>query len=183
MTDHLKSSETKSTHIENALEIVARNLSVARIGMGMSQEQLAEAAKVSRATIIQLESGSGDPRLSTLAAIANALGISPVFFWIGHDELDAIANAPKSDVAQRIREHLSAEELEDMQRLLRSGIAKNRNKAVTMGTSAATSAGLTAGAIAGSAIGSALIPGIGTAIGAVLGTLLTRTENVKDSDK
>jgi transcriptional regulator with XRE-family HTH domain len=134
----------------------------------MSQDQLSEVAGVSRATIIQIEAAEGDPRLSTLAGVAVALGVSPVFLLLGQDELDAIANAPGSSEAERVRENLSSDQLETMCRLLRSGIAKNRAKAVAMGTSAAAGAGLAAGALAGAAIGTALLPGIGTAIGAAL---------------
>ncbi|MDN0082059.1 helix-turn-helix transcriptional regulator [Crenobacter sp. SG2305] len=183
MTAPSTRTQTSSIYVECALETVARNLYAARIGVGMSQEQLAEAAKVSRATIIQLESGTGDPRLSTLATIADALGIFPALLLIGRDEIDAIANAPNSVEAILISEHLPTKELEGMRRLLQSGIPKNRNKAIIMGTSAATSAGLTAGAIAGAAIGSALIPGIGTVIGAVLGSLLSQHETSKDCGK
>lgn len=175
---------TNSTLSENVLETVALNLSAARIGIGLSQDQLAEAAKVSRATIVQLEGGAGDPRLSTLAAIAAALGITPVLLLIGRDELNAIANMTNNGEAERIREHLSDEEQEEMRRLLRSGLPKNRGKAVNIGTNAATAAGLVvAGAVAGSAIGSALLPGIGTVIGAALGSWLSRSKSTEVDNK
>jgi transcriptional regulator with XRE-family HTH domain len=148
----------------------------------MSQDQLAGAAGVSRATIIQIEAAEGDPRLSTLAGVSAALGVSPVFLLLGRDELDAIANAPGSSEAERVRENLSSDELETMRRLLRSGIAKNRTKAVAMGSNAATAAGLAAGALAGAAIGTALLPGLGTAIGAALSAWVAhkRASETKD---
>lgn len=161
-----------SLPVEDVQDTLARNLSAARGALGMSQEQLAAAAGVSRATINQLEGGAsakGDPRLSTMVHLAAALGISPVFLLLGRDELDAITEAPKSKEIKEIRSHLTAEELDTMRRLLRSGVTKNRTKAVEMGATAAASAGMTAGAIAAAAIGTALLPGIGTAIGAVLG--------------
>lgn len=164
------------SHAELAKETVARNLSAARIGMKLSQDELAAEAGISRTTIVQLEGGEGDPRLSTLAAIAGALGITPVILLIGRDELTAIANASTSGEAERIRKHLSAEGIEDIQRLLRSGLSKNRSKAVAMGAGAATAAGFAAGAVAGSAIGTALLPGIGTIVGAMLGSWLARSE-------
>lgn len=170
------------TFAENSLETIARNLSAARVGMALSQDQLAELAGISRATIVQLEGGEGDPRLSTLVAIAGALGISPLFLFLGRNELKAIANVANSREATRMQEHLSEESLEDMERLLRSGLPKNRNKAVVLGTDAAAAAGFVAGALAGSAIGSALLPGVGTVIGAVLGSWLYRNKAEKISN-
>ncbi|MHB1236853.1 MAG: helix-turn-helix domain-containing protein [Gallionella sp.] len=167
---------------ENSLETIARNLSAARVGMALSQDQLAELAGVSRATIVQLEGGEGDPRLSTLVGIAGALSISPLFLLLGKSELKAIANVANSREAARIQEHLSEESLEDMERLLRSGLPKNRNKAVALGTGAATAAGFAAGAVAGSAIGSALLPGIGTIIGGVLGSWLYHNKPDKNDN-
>jgi len=159
--------------VEEVQDTLARNISAARVVLGMSQEQLATSAGMSRATVNQLEGGStakGDPRLSTVVQLAAALGISPVFLLLGRDELDAIAWAPDSQVVKDVRSHLTADELETMRRLLRSGVAKNRTRAVEMGATAAASAGMTAGAIAAAGIGTALLPGIGTAIGAVIGS-------------
>lgn len=159
------------SRVDDVQDTLARNLSAARGALGMSQDQLATAAGVSRATVNQLEGGAsanGDPRLSTVVSLASALGISPVILLLGRDELDAIAEAPKSKEVKDVRSHLTAEELGTMRRLLRSGVAKNRAKAVEMGTSAAATAGMTA--IAAAAIGTALLPGIGTAIGAVIGS-------------
>jgi transcriptional regulator with XRE-family HTH domain len=54
---------------------VARNLALYRQRAGLTQQQLAELAKVSRATVNLIESGDSDPRLSTLELLANALRI------------------------------------------------------------------------------------------------------------
>jgi transcriptional regulator with XRE-family HTH domain len=156
---------------EQAREAVARNLSAARSALGISQDQLAETAGVSRATINQLESADGDPRLTTLAAVAAALGVSPMFLLLGHDEIRAIAHASGSLELRNVQAHMPAESLEVMRRLLGSGIPRNRAKAVAMGTSAAQAAGFAAsGAIAAAAIGTVLLPGIGTAVGVALST-------------
>lgn len=175
-----------SLRVEEVQDTVARNLSAARAALGMSQEQLAASAGVSRATVNQLEGGAsakGDPRLSTLVGLAAALGISPVFLLLGRDELDAMAEAPNSKEVKEVRSHLTVEELEIMSRLLRSGVAKNRAKAVEMGATAAATAGMTsAGAIAAAAIGTALFPGIGTAIGAVIGTWLAKKMSEEKND-
>jgi transcriptional regulator with XRE-family HTH domain len=169
--------------LDGPCQTLARNLFAARTAMNMSQDQLAEAAGISRATVVQLESGEGDPRLSTLAALATALTVSPVFFLFGAAELNAIANMRAGGEAKLVRSHISKEEQDIMRHLLRSGLPKNRTRAVKMGASAAVAAGLTAGAIAGAAIGTAALPVIGTAIGAALGSLLAQTRNERTPDE
>lgn len=56
---------------------------------------------------------------------------------LDREELDAIAEIPRSREAEDVRSRLTPEQLETMQRLLRSGVAKNRAEAVAMGTTAA----------------------------------------------
>lgn len=169
-------SNTESYALESAQAIVARNLAAARSALNISQDKLAEDAGVSRATIIQLEAAEGDPRLSTVAAIAAALGVSPVFLLLGREELEAISKVANSPDADRVLQQLPDDTLKTMHRLLDSGIPKNRTKAVAMGTSAAAAAGLTAGALAGAAIGTVLMPGIGTAIGVALATWIRKSK-------
>lgn len=187
MTDRTKDTVALSLPVEDVQDTLACNLSAARSVLGLSQEQLAAAAGVSRATVNQIEGGStakSDPRLSTVVNLAAALGISPVLLLVGRDELDAITEAPESKEVKDIRSHLTAEELETIRRLLRSGVAKNRNKAIEMGATAAITAGMNAGAIAAAAIGTALLPGLGTAIGAVIGsTWLTKKMINKQQDE
>ena len=48
----------------------------ARLKRGLSLGQLAESARVSKAALVGLEAGRGNPTLSTLAAVADALGVS-----------------------------------------------------------------------------------------------------------
>lgn len=177
-------SVAMSIQVEDVQDTLALNLSAARSALGMSQDQLAAAAGVSRATVNQLESGSttkGDPRLSTLVRLSSALGISPVLLLLGRNELDAIAEAPQRSEMDDVSSHLSADELETMRRLLRSGVAKNRSKAILMGTTAASTAGMSAGAIAAAAIGSGLLPGIGTAIGAAIAVGWLAYKNKNDA--
>lgn len=180
MTVALPQAASLAPHLEAARETLARNLSAARGILGVSQDILANSAGVSRATIIQLEAAEGDPRLSTLAGIAAALGVSPVVLLLGRDELDAIVNAPSSTEAKRVRDNISPDELETMRRLLHSGIAKNRMKAVAMGASAAMAAGFAAGSLTGAAIGTAILPGIGTAIGAALSAWLMHKQSTDE---
>jgi transcriptional regulator with XRE-family HTH domain len=181
MTDREPRSQPRTTDdtaaarpLERARETIARNLAAARGAIGSSQDALAAEAGVSRATIIQLEAAEGDPRLSTLAGVAAALGVSPLFLLLGRDELDAIARAPASTEAEKVRRHLPADELETMRRLLRSGLPRNTAKAVAIGSEAVTAAGLKKAALVGAAIGTVLMPGLGTQIGAALGAWRAR---------
>jgi transcriptional regulator with XRE-family HTH domain len=165
--------------LARALETVARNLSAARGAVEASQEELAEDAGVSRATVVQLEAAEGDPRLSTLARVAAALGVSPAFLLLGGDELAAIAGAATSAEAEKVRRLLPQERLEAMRRLLRSGVPKNATKAVAIGSEAVAGAGLARGALVGAAIGTVLLPGLGTQIGAALGAWKTKRKGGK----
>lgn len=180
----MTSSEITDSLVENALETVSRNLSAARVGMKLSQDQLAEAAGVSRATIVQLEGGTGDPRLSTITAIAGALNVTPMFLLLSSNDLQAIANVAESEEAAQFKENISGKSLEDMQRLLRSGLTKNRNKAIAIGAAATNIGGgvttVSVNIAAATAIGSVLLPGIGTVIGAALGMLLNRVDSKKE---
>jgi transcriptional regulator with XRE-family HTH domain len=153
---------------------LAKNLSLARTASGLTQMELAEAASVSRATIAQLESGDGDPRLSTVVDLAAALGTSPILLLMGEDELRAIVNVSRTDNL------VSADEVEQMRRLVASGLKKQRLQAGRIGADAARAAGLSA---VGAAIGSVLMPGVGTAVGATVGAfLMTRRAKQQDDE-
>jgi len=64
----------------------AANLVLAREVFGVTQSESAPRADTSRATIAQVES-SGDPRLSMLGAIADALGVSVFVLLLTADDL------------------------------------------------------------------------------------------------
>jgi DNA-binding XRE family transcriptional regulator len=55
---------------------LAQNVTLARHRAGLTQLQLAKAAELSRATVHLIEAGICDARLSTVARLAEALGIN-----------------------------------------------------------------------------------------------------------
>lgn len=187
MTGDPIDADALSLQVEDVKDALARNLSAARSALGMSQEQLAAAAGVSRATVNQLEGGAsakGDPRLSTVVNLATALGVSPIFLILRREELEAITHAPRSLEREAVEAQLRAEQLETIRRLLLSGVAKNRTTAVQMGAEAAATAGVKAGALVAAAIGTAISPGIGTAVGAAIaaGWLAMKNRNEKRAE-
>lgn len=54
---------------------LAQNVVRARQEVGLTQHQLAQGADLSRATVHLIEAGACDPRLSTIIALATALGL------------------------------------------------------------------------------------------------------------
>ena len=58
-------------------KVVARNLRRARRAVGLSQEALAEKAKVDRSYVSRVETGKVSIGLDTLAALAQAVGVAP----------------------------------------------------------------------------------------------------------
>ena len=160
--DFSNTSKEKDTIREN----LSRNLALARKACGITQEQLAEISQISRATIAQLESGEGDPKMSTIIDLAIALETSPLILFLGECEINAI-----KELGTKIPEDiLSADDLEKMHHYFKSGILKQKSKVAQIGADAAKAAGLSA---VGGAIGSILLPGIGTVIGACLGALIS----------
>ena len=67
---------------------LARNLASLRHARGLTQEALAKAAAVPRSTIANLESGVGNPSLTVLVKVANALAVP----------LDELTAAPRAKV-------------------------------------------------------------------------------------
>lgn len=155
-----------------AQSTLAKNLALARSACNVTQEQLAERAQLSRATIAQIEGGDADPKLSTIMELAIALGVSPVILLLDEQDLKALArvsnNMPKSN--------LSESQIEDMRRLIQSGITNKITKAVSIGVGAVAGLGLTTtGAMVGAAIGSVLMPGVASIVfAACLGTALSK---------
>lgn len=158
------SEMTTATSLGATRATVAKNLALARMAREMTQEQLAEAAKLSRATIAQIEGGDGDPRLSTLIDIATALDISPILLLVDEPDLRILVRIAEEGPDSFHKSRPSATDVEEMRRLLETGLTKNRIRAAKIGVAAAQA---TWSAEVGAAIGSALFPGVGTILGAI----------------
>ena len=75
---------------------LAHNLAIIRVATGWTQQALADAAGISRATIAQLEAGLGDPRLSTLEQIARALEITPSTLLLSTPDVEMLVRSGHS---------------------------------------------------------------------------------------
>jgi transcriptional regulator with XRE-family HTH domain len=64
-------------------ETLLRELQAARVGAGLSQDEVATRADLSRMTVQRTESGAIDPRLSTLFVLARALGLELMLVPMG----------------------------------------------------------------------------------------------------
>lgn len=145
---------------------LAQNVIAARTANQMTQQELAEAAGISRATVAEIERGGGDPRLSTLVGMAGALHTSPIMLFLERATLEVV------DTLQRDTKNLnapSAESVEKMVNFLKSESRTGSQQAAKEGIRALGAGG---GAGVGAAIGSVLLPGVGTMVGAALGGLL-----------
>ena len=153
---------------------IARNLFAARVATGLSQGELAAAAKTSRATIAQLESADGNPTLSTLCNLADTLSTTVLMLVIDRDEMDVLAMVASGVDLGRSQEEVAEleEPLSEMEVLHESGLSRSRRTLARMGASSA--AGGDASSMhrrVGAAIGSAIAPGFGTELGAVLNSI------------
>jgi transcriptional regulator with XRE-family HTH domain len=159
---------------ESADAVLAKNLVVARSVAGVTQQELADNAGISRATIAQLETGSSDPRLSTIAVLAKALGVPPILLLMGKPEAIALA-AFFQTTTHGV--DLDAGDVARMRRLVDTGMLKDRLRAAMVGATAARSQGdekLAVSVVA--AIFSAIYPGPGTVAGTILGRLLAEND-------
>lgn len=166
----------------NARNALARNFAAARMARGLSQDEAAKLADVSRATIIQIESACGDPQLSTVEKLAKVAAVSPAFLLMNSDDIEAIANLADSEVVKSV--HLEAE-LHGLQEKVshyeQVGTVKSRRETVATTIAIAGAAGLASRAIPFAAIGTAIIPGLGTAIAAGLGAWLIAKKDTKSN--
>jgi len=149
--------------------LLGTNLAFAREAAGITQAELADRAKTSRATIAQIESGDGDPRLSTLVAIAEALFVSPCVLLLGRIDISAFVELARSrgDWATSTGDDKDIEMLDE---LSSSPVVAKRRRAARMARDLASKRGFDGiGAAVGAAIGTVIWPGVGTLVGASLG--------------
>jgi transcriptional regulator with XRE-family HTH domain len=158
---------------ESTSSVVARNLVIVRQVLGVTQSQLAASAQVSRATIAQIESGAGDPRLSTIADVAAALQIPAALLLLGREECAALAKLPQEAASRPLQVSRRDEQL--MRIFLASGSLRDMHRAAKHGADVARTDGANgSAAVAFAAILSTVAPGSGTSIGAALGKLLEK---------
>lgn len=154
---------------EHWASTLAANLVTAREAAGFTQTELAVKAGSSRATVAQIESGRGDPRLSTLSALATALGVNTSILLFSDDDLHRLVElASQSNGVEDFK--LSQDKKELLTQLSESRVTAERRKAARLSADFVVDKGYTGlGAAVGAAIGTGLLPGIGTVIGAFLG--------------
>ena len=64
-------------------ELLAKNVRRERVGVGLSQEELADRSQVRRSTVARIEKAVQEPRISTLVAFSEAMGIPLVALMKG----------------------------------------------------------------------------------------------------
>lgn len=160
--------------------VLAKNLVVARVVLGVTQQELAQRADISRATIAQIETGYSDPRLSTIVDLAAALGIPPIVLLTGSEDVSALVDlfevGSTRDRDARPAVPLPQTEVERMRRFLRSGMLKDRLRAARIGAAVARAAGAGGVSEVCSAIFSAILPGQGTVLGTQLGRVISECQ-------
>jgi len=162
-----------SPRAESSASVLAKNLVVARVVAGMTQQDLAQRAGVSRATIAQIETGCGDPRLSTVTDLAKALEISPVLLLLGSLEVQALSAIHEGAIPSPVE--IGPEKLERMRDFVQSGMLKDRLRAAKLGAAVVRGiSGAPSSAVVTAAVCSPIIPGEGTRLGATLGQLMSQ---------
>jgi transcriptional regulator with XRE-family HTH domain len=138
--------------------ILGRNLAAARVAAGLTQQELAELALVSRATIVQIEAGAADAKLSTVQQLAGALGVAPSLLLAGAAELRGLASlaAGAGPDAGNVPGDLDA----SLRQLLASGRSRDAQTAARSAADAARRLGWHAHACVAAAVGAVVIPGI-----------------------
>jgi transcriptional regulator with XRE-family HTH domain len=82
----------------SALEVIARNARSARVAAGLSLDALAARAEVSKGALVALEGARGNPNLTTLVRLADALG-RPVTSLMEDARAEPVVVVDADDVA------------------------------------------------------------------------------------
>ncbi|MGD1276874.1 MAG: helix-turn-helix transcriptional regulator [Tepidisphaeraceae bacterium] len=166
-------TSTPNVTFESPKATLATNLVIARQAAGITQRQLADASRISRATIAQLETGCGDPRLTTIVELARALQIPPILLLVGAREARLLVHLTRHtpDEVPQVSQPL----IQNMRELAESGFIRDRLRAARLGASAVAAQGLRPASIS-AAIFSSVAPGPGTVVGAALGRLIAHQQ-------
>ena len=164
---------TVSSYTEAIDAALARNLVAARVVGGLTQHELAHRSNISRATIAQIETGSSDPRLSTVAHLAHAVGIPPILLLMSLENVRAITGMLETSTSENRYSLLAAKlpevELRRMLGLTQTGMLKDRLRVAEIGAGLAKQLGGGKSVEIYAAIFSAILPGSGTVAGMLLG--------------
>jgi len=173
MTDRVQQDATR-----RRASALGANLVRAREAAGLTQTDLAERAGTSRATIAQIESGEGDPRLSTLGGIADAMGVGTFVLLLGKPDIEklvALLHAPKKLTSV----FSGGEDASLLTELATSQLAADQRRAARLSSDLVAKLGFGGtGAAVGAAIGTTLMPGLGTVVGAILGAVAARKKDI-----
>lgn len=154
---------------ERMQNVVARNVTSARLAAGVNRKDLAEKSGLSQNTITAIESGKAKLRFETIAALAVALGCDPLMFFLDDSLLNFLMLLLLDPPEELFTVKFSVEEIISLQDSLNSGPASALYDAAERGKEAASKVSGDTGTKVGAAIGTTFMPGIGTAIGAAFG--------------
>ena len=119
--------------------VSARKAKAKVLGRHYTQEQLAEDSGISTTAIAQIERGEVDPRLSTIAGVAHALGVNPVFLLFGKQEIELlhqmILELDESSLGE-LSVRLFSDSMKEIEKLANSSLPKQQVKASQMSASA-----------------------------------------------